>query len=84
MSAPMPSLSSSSVKDLRVSLLELLNACPVEQCNPPDCPLFIVREMTPRRRLQWFNSLDRADLEYLAAYHYACMNVRLGAAMFAA
>jgi hypothetical protein len=75
----MPSSSSSSVDDLRASLLELLNACPVEHCNPPDCPLFLLRKMNPRQRLEWFLALDRADLEYLAAYHYACMNVRLGA-----
>ena len=75
----MPSLSSSSVDDLRAGLLEILNACPVEQCNPPDCPLFRVRNMTPRQRLRWFTSLDHADVEYLASYHYACMNVRLGA-----
>jgi len=74
----------SSVDGLRASLLELINVCPVEQCNPADCPLFPLRKMDHRQRLHWFASLDRTDLEYLAAYHYVCMNVRLGARRFLA
>jgi hypothetical protein len=74
-----PSLLPLSVDDLRASLLELIEVCPAEQCNPADCPLFQLRKMNHRQRLDWFASLDRADLEYLAAYHYACMNIRLGA-----
>lgn len=79
MSAPVPMPLPSSVDALRASLLDLLNVCPVEGCNPDDCPLSALREMDHRQRLQWFASLDRADLEYLAAYHYVCMNVKLGA-----
>jgi len=72
---PLPS----SVSELRASLLELLNTCPVEQCNPPDCPLFSLRKMNYRERLLWFCALGRDDLEYLAAYHHVCMNVKLDA-----
>ena len=72
---PLPS----SVDALRASLLDLINVCPVEECNPADCPLFALREMGHRERLHWFASLDRADVEYLAAYHYVCMKIKLGA-----
>jgi hypothetical protein len=77
-SASVPTLLPTSVDELRASLLELINVCPVEQCNPADCPLFMLRKMNPAQRLQWFASLSQADLEYLANYHYACMNIRLG------
>lgn len=78
MNAPVSSLASASPEELRASLLELINVCPLEHCNPPDCPLFALRNMRPRERVAWLNALAQADLEYLAAYHYACMNVRLG------
>lgn len=78
MSASVSSLLPLGVDDLRASLSELVKVCPVERCNPADCPLFMLRKMNYRRRLQWFALLDRADLEYLAVYHYVCMNIKLG------
>ena len=79
MSASVRSLLPASVDVLRDNLLELVNVCPVEQCNPADCPLFPLRKMDYRQRLHWFAALARTDLEYLAAYHYVCMGVRLDA-----
>ena len=35
--------------------------------------------MNYRERLLWFCALNRDDLEYLAAYHHVCMNVKLDA-----
>lgn len=78
MSASVSSLLTLGVDDLRASLSELINVCPVERCNPADCPLFRLRKMNYGQRVQWFASLDRADLEYLAIYHYVCMNIKLG------
>lgn len=79
MTAPMQLPLPSSVGDLRASLLELIDACPVERCNPADCPLFPLRKMNYRQRRLWFLALSPTDLEYLAAYHNVCMNVRLSA-----
>jgi len=62
---------------LRSGLLDVLNACPANQCNPNDCPLYYLRGMNHARRLQWLNALDRSDLEYLAVYHYTCMKIKL-------
>ena len=67
----------SSDDALRASLMELIEVCPVEQCNPSDCPLFLLRILERRQRLHWIKSLERTDLEYLAAYHHICMNVRI-------
>jgi len=62
----------SPAEELRTRLLEVVNTCPVEQCNPADCPLYRLREWDLSRRLRWLNALNRADLEYLAAYHHVC------------
>jgi hypothetical protein len=63
--------------ELRASLLSLAKACPVDGCNPKDCPLYSLRKMEPRQRLQWFNALSEDDLVYLATYHHVCMNIKV-------
>ena len=62
---------------LRADLLSLIKSCPVNENNPKDCPLYPLRMMKPRQRLQWFNTLNKADLVYLASYHHVCMNIRV-------
>lgn len=69
----------SSVEALRSGLLDILTACPADQCNPSDCPLYCLRGLDYPRRLQWLNALGRSDLEYLALYHYTCMKIKLHA-----
>jgi hypothetical protein len=63
--------------ELLGKLLELAEICPVDQCNPAECPLSAVRKLRPRARFRWFNALDEVDLQHLAAYHYTCMNLKL-------
>lgn len=71
-------IASQSRKDqLRASLIALTECCPVDGCNPKDCPLFPVRKMKPSARLEWFKALTEEDLIFIAAYHHVCMNVRL-------
>lgn len=65
--------------ELRLTLMEVLEVCPVDRCNPADCPLFPLRKMPRRERLRWFNALSQADLQYLAAYHRVCMGLKLAA-----
>ena len=62
---------------LRSSLLQLAFSCPIEHCNPTDCPLYNFRRMTFPLRLAWFNCLNAKDLAYLAAYHKACVSCKL-------
>ncbi len=59
--------------------MELVHGCPADQCNPADCPLFEVRQLSYHQRFQWFNALAPADLEFLAAYHYVCLKLKLDA-----
>ena len=62
---------------LRASLLCLTEICPVDECNPEDCPLYLLRKMNPRPRLQWFHALNEEDLAYLVTYHHVCMNIKV-------
>ena len=63
--------------ELRASLLSLTKTCPVDECNPKDCPLYSLRKMELMQRLQWFNALNEDDLVYLATYHHVCMNIKV-------
>lgn len=63
--------------ELRSSLILLAERCPVEGCNPEDCPLYHVRKLKRAARLKWFNALTGDDLNYVAAYHHTCMNLKL-------
>ena len=62
--------------ELRASLLSLTKACPVDECNPEDCPLFRVRKMKHMERLMWFGALSEDDLVYLNTYHHICLNTK--------
>jgi hypothetical protein len=73
----MSSISHPRKEELRVNLLTLAEACPLDPCNPEDCPLFALRQMKPGERLQWFNALGEEDLEYLASYHHICLTTKL-------
>ena len=63
--------------ELRDSLMSLTKCCPVDGCNPEDCPLFLVRKMSADERVQWFNGLSLEGLSYLAAYHQTCLGHKL-------
>jgi len=63
--------------ELRASLISLAKFCPVDECNPEDCPLFQVRKMKLAERLKWFDGLAQDDLTFIAVYHHICMSVKL-------
>ena len=63
--------------ELRAELVNLAKACPVDQCNPEDCPLFTLRQMEVEERMRWVNALEEDDLVYLATYHHVCLAIRL-------
>lgn len=65
--------------ELRHYLLELLDACPLEQCNPEDCPLSSLRQIDSKDRQAWLKALAEDDLEYLAAYHRVCLGIKIEA-----
>lgn len=63
--------------ELRASLFPLVEICPVEECNPEECPLYLLRKKKYTERLEWINALSEQDLAFLAAYHDVCLNVKL-------
>jgi hypothetical protein len=62
---------------LRANLFSFAQACPVEDCNPAECPLYQLRQMKYTERLEWLNALSEEDLAYLTAYHDVCLNLKL-------
>ena len=60
--------SAPAIEALRANLTGLLDTCPADQCNPPECPLFRVRKLGRAQRRRWFNALSEDDLKYLASY----------------
>ncbi len=76
--AGMSSMPHEQPNELWVNALELSEACPFDNTNPQDCPLFLLRKMEPTRRLEWFHSLTENDLGYLAAYHRVCLTIKVG------
>jgi len=75
----MNALDEQKKSELRDNILSLAMACPVDHCNPEDCPLFKVRQLELARRLEWFRGLSDDELVYLNVYHYVCMKTRLTA-----
>lgn len=69
--------STTQLDELRDVLLQLVEECPVLQCNPAQCPLYALRKLPADERLRWFKALNEEDLKYLAAYHFACAKVTL-------
>jgi len=63
--------------ELRANLLALSEACPFDQSNPEDCPLFPLRKMKKKERLQWCHALDEDDLAYVVAYHHVCLGIKV-------
>lgn len=63
--------------ELRANLLDLADACPIDHCNPKDCPLFSVRLLGRAARRRWIKTLEEDDLAYLATYHYVCLSTKL-------
>jgi hypothetical protein len=69
--APIP------LKELRASLVSIAYCCPVDSCNPEDCPLFLLRKLPPADRVAWLDGLNMADAQYLSFYHHVCMRLKL-------
>jgi len=63
--------------ELRANLLDLAEDCPMDHCNPDDCPLFAVRLLNRAERRRWIETLEEDDLAYLATYHHVCLSTKL-------
>ena len=72
----MKALNEQKRAELLDNILNLAMSCPVDKCNPEDCPLYKVRQMEVAMRLRWFDNLTDEDLIYLSAYHQVCMRTK--------
>ena len=70
-------LSEQKRTELRDNVLSLAMTCPVELCNPEECPLHQIRHLDLDERLEWFKRLTDEELLYLNAYHFICMKIKL-------
>jgi hypothetical protein len=70
---PLNTLTEQKRAELRDNILNLAMTCPMDHCNPTDCPLFHVRNLDLVSRLKWFRGLTDDDLIYLNTYHFICM-----------
>lgn len=61
------------------NVLSLAVGCPVDHCNPADCPLAEIRQLELGKRLEWLKSLSDDELVYLNSYHYICLKTKLEA-----
>ncbi|MEI6192825.1 MAG: hypothetical protein WCS42_00680 [Verrucomicrobiota bacterium] len=64
--------------DLQRYVLSLAEGCPLDQCNPKDCPLHEVRKLKQKDRLSWLQALTEDDAKHLASYHHVCLSMKPG------
>jgi len=68
----MSNVSSATKKELLAKVFGLTMACPREQSNPPDCPLFEVRKLSLKERHEWVRNLSEGDMRMLLEHHEKC------------
>jgi hypothetical protein len=61
---------------LETTLLELIDACPVDHCNPAACPLFSLRQRPYPERKAWVQAWSFDELRSLASYHQNCVKLK--------
>ncbi len=62
----------------RMVLFGLVMACPFDQSNPPDCPLYEVRQMNLRHRLAWVSHLSVEEVSEWVRAHRQCLRRKEG------
>lgn len=66
----------------RSEIFHLIESCPEDNSNPESCPLYEVRKLNPRERIEWVHMLSTEDLEFLSVYCEVCMQCRSNGADF--
>jgi hypothetical protein len=71
MLAPLPP-KKRDLQELKLLILGLSMACPLDQKNPPDCQLCEIRKLELKTRFQWVSRLTLAEAEGIWAAHEKC------------
>jgi len=68
---------------LRAEVISLGQFCPIDECNPEDCPLYDFRRLKHPEQMLWLNGLSQDELAYLIAYHQIYLNTQIALKTFA-
>lgn len=63
-------------ESLYAYVVALTMACPLNQDNPPGCPLYKVRLEPGIDRIKWVKSLGTDRLRNIAEQHCACLRAK--------
>jgi len=80
----MSCLTSPSKRELEAKVFGLAMACPCDQGNPIDCPLYQIRKMSLRERHGWAHGLSETAMEALLDYHEKCSTGKMNCPVDAA
>ena len=72
-------ISTPFLRKLHGKIVALSVACPVDECNPVECPLHEVRKMTLRERYEWSKSISEDEAIKLVQHHIKCVEEKIGA-----
>jgi hypothetical protein len=61
------------VDKLREQLASLAVGCPHTKSNPSSCPLHDVRLLEPEAIIDWLDSLNNEEKDFLMLYHQCCL-----------
>ena len=73
----MSTLTLSLARELEARVFGLAVACPCDQGNPIDCPLYEIRKMSLRQRHVWAHSQSEEDMRALLEHHEKCSAMKL-------
>lgn len=65
-----------NISAVRFELVGLLVACPFNQDNPANCPLYYMRTRPLDERIEWLDKLADDDVEILKANHQHCLYLK--------
>jgi hypothetical protein len=62
---------------LRHNLLNTLQGCPLDTCQPEDCLLCQVATMDQSARVRWLDGFGLESLQFIASYQFICCEHKL-------
>ncbi len=71
---PQPAAKSQRDLDgMRAQLVALAVGCPHTRSNPSSCPLHELRQQDPSAIIDWLDTLQDDERDYLIRYHHCCL-----------
>jgi len=70
-------VSTPAQKKLQGRVVALSVACPVDECNPPECPFHKLRKLPLRDRYEWVKGISEEEALRLLAFHEKCVEEKI-------